>query len=78
MDELIKLLDEDLHFDEYEICDDQIYLRVSSNRDRAQCPYCGHMSHNVHSRKVRTLKDVAHPRKEGEAAVGTKEVLLQK
>jgi transposase len=58
MEELVRRLDENLRFDEYKICGDQIYVHVRSKRDKAKCPYCGYVSQSIHSRKVRTLKDL--------------------
>ena len=58
MEELIKQLDEDLQYDGYEIRGEEIYIRVSSLMKTAICPYCGETSRQVHSRKVRTLKDL--------------------
>jgi len=58
MEELIKLLDEKLHYDGYEIVGGEILIRVSSIRDKAMCPYCGETSEQVHSRRERMLKDL--------------------
>ena len=58
MEELIKLLDENLRYDGYEIVGKELFIRVSSKCEMAICPYCGQTSGQVHSRKVRTLKDL--------------------
>ncbi len=44
MDEFIKLLDANLEYINHKIIDDTIYINVKSNREEAQCPFCGHMS----------------------------------
>ena len=49
MDEFIKLLDKDLEYKSHEIIDDTIYINVMSGRIEVQCPFCGHMSSQVHS-----------------------------
>ncbi len=58
MEELIKLLDENLHYEGYEIQGEELFIYVSSARGKAICPYCGQESDQIHSRKVRTLKDL--------------------
>ena len=58
MEELIRLLDENLHCDGYEIQGDELFILISSIRKKTTCPYCGQPSEQIHSRKVRTLKDL--------------------
>lgn len=58
MDELIKLLDENLHYDGHKIQGDELFIRVGSLREIANCPYCGQPSWQIHSCKMRTLKDL--------------------
>jgi len=58
MEELIRLLDENLHFDGYEIQGKEMFVRVSSLRKSVNCPYCGQLSGQIHSHKIRTLKDL--------------------
>lgn len=58
MEELIRLLDENLHYDGHEIRDEEIYIRVSSMREMMSRPYCGQESKQIHSRMERTLKDL--------------------
>ena len=58
MEELVKILDEDLEYVEHEIIGDTIYIQVSSNREAAFCPYCGTESKRVHSRYERRFKDL--------------------
>ena len=42
---------------EYENCSYHLYAR--SVLDHGKCPYCGHMSHRVHSRYIRTISDLS-------------------
>ena len=58
MEDLIKMLDNELICEGYEIQDDEIRIRVSSIRKVSSCPYCDEQSGQVHSRKIRTLKDL--------------------
>jgi transposase len=58
MEELIRLLDEDLQYDECEVIGKALFISVSSARPKGICPYCGQESAQVHSRKQRTLKDL--------------------
>lgn len=58
MEELIRLLDENLHYEGHEIQGEKILIRVRSMREVATCPYCSQKSGQIHSRKVRTLKDL--------------------
>ena len=58
MEELIKLLDENLHYDGYEIQGDELFIYVRAKRREAICPYCGKPSRQIHSCRTRTLKDL--------------------
>ena len=58
MEEMLRLLDENLYYEESEIQGEELFIYASSLREAAICPYCGHSSCQVHSRKVRTLKDL--------------------
>ena len=58
MEELIRLLDENLYYDGYEIQGEELYIYLSSLREVTICPYCGQLSGQIHSRRVRTLKDL--------------------
>ena len=49
MDEIIKLLDENLDYESHKIIDDTIFINVISNREEVICPYCGKPSSKVHS-----------------------------
>ena len=44
MDELIKLLDENLDYVSHEIIGDFYYIKVTSNRKEVRCPFCGTVS----------------------------------
>lgn len=41
MDEFIKLLDPILNYVSHELTDDTIIIRVSSNKEKAVCPFRG-------------------------------------
>ena len=58
MDEFIKLLDENLDYVGHEIQGDRIYIRVSSNKEDAVCPYCGWKSSKKHSSYERSFQDL--------------------
>ena len=58
MEELVKLLDENLKYLSHEIQDERIYIYVQSNRDEATCPYCGQTSIWVHSLYPRKYQDL--------------------
>jgi transposase len=58
MDDLVKLLDENLAYEHHEIIDDMLYLYVASVRQEAVCPYCGSTSDKVHSRYERRFRDL--------------------
>jgi transposase len=58
MEELIKLLDEELQYVAHEISGDEVHIQVSSCRETPECPYCGYASNQIHSRRQRTLKDL--------------------
>lgn len=58
MDEFIKLLDKDLEYISHIIIKDTIYIYVASKRKEVQCPFCGHMSTQVHSTYERSFQDL--------------------
>jgi transposase len=58
MEELIKILDENLQYTGCAIKGSELQIRVNSAREKARCPQCEQISHQVHSRKIRTLKDL--------------------
>lgn len=58
MDELIKLLHEDLEYISHEIIKDTIYITVTSIKTELICPHCGCPSSRVHSRYERRFQDL--------------------
>jgi len=58
MEDLINILSEDIKYEGYNLNGDELLLNVSSVRDQSDCPYCGQSSQKIHSRKIRTLKDL--------------------
>jgi transposase len=58
MDEIIKLLDENLEYIVHKIVGDTIFINVASNRETVICPYCGNPSSKIHSRYERRFQDL--------------------
>jgi transposase len=58
MDEIIKLLDENLDYESHKIIDNTIFINVISNREEVICPYCGSPSSKVHSHYKKTFQDL--------------------
>ena len=58
MDEIIKLLDENLEYIIHKIIGNTIFINVVSNREAVICPYCGNASSKVHSRYERSFQDL--------------------
>ena len=58
MEELIKLLDENLEYVDHSILNDAIYINVRSVREYAICPYCNTPSTKVHSHYKRSFQDL--------------------
>jgi transposase len=58
MDELIKLLDENLEYVNHEIIGSVLFMHVMSTRKGANCPYCGQFSLRVHSAYPRSFQDL--------------------
>lgn len=58
MDELIKLLDENLVFTGTDISTDSIHLYVESTRTECTCPSCHTVSSRIHSRYNRSFQDL--------------------
>jgi transposase len=58
MDEIIKLLDENLEYIIHKIIGDTIFIHVISNREAVICPYCGSASSKVHSHYERSFQDL--------------------
>ncbi len=58
MEELIKLLDENLTLKFTEIIGDTIYLHVESVLLEVKCPFCGTNSSRIHSHYERSFQDL--------------------
>lgn len=58
MDEIIKLLDENLDYVSHKIIGDTIFINVVSNREEVICPYCGNPSSKAHSHYKRSFQDL--------------------
>lgn len=58
MDELIKLLDNNLRYISHKIDGEFMYIRVESNRLSLDCPFCNTTSDKVHSRYERSFQDL--------------------
>jgi transposase len=58
MDELIKLLDENLEYVDHRIDGEAVVIRVRSVREDMACPFCGRISSRVHSTYSRSFQDL--------------------
>jgi transposase len=58
VEELVRLLDENLQYISHEIIGDVIEITVVSNRLHVTCPYCGQESQRVHSKYSRSFQDL--------------------
>lgn len=58
MDELIKLLDENLEYIDHEVIEDTIQINVKSSKKEACCPDCNTFSKRIHSRYKRSFQDL--------------------
>lgn len=58
MNELIKLLDNNLECSKYTIEEDTIYITVKSTREKINCPCCQLPSKRVHSHYSRNFQDL--------------------
>ena len=58
MDDIIKLLDQNLTYVHHRIEGDVMYIYVESSRDSLECPYCSQPSTKVHSRYERSFQDL--------------------
>jgi len=58
MDEIIKLLDENLEYIIHKIIGNTIFINVVSNREAVICPHCGTPSSKVHSHYERSFQDL--------------------
>lgn len=58
MEELIKLLDENLEYVDHSILNATIYINVRSVCEYAICPYCNTPSNKVHSHYEKNFQDL--------------------
>ena len=58
MDELIQMLDEDYELYDYRLKGQNIIMEIGSTVKSLRCPYCGSISHKVHSRYQRDIQDL--------------------
>lgn len=58
MDELVKLLDENLEYESHEVGAEDIIINVRSKRSEIACPFCGQISSRVHSTYPRSFQDL--------------------
>jgi len=58
MNQLIQLLDKNLDYVSHQIIDRCCYIKVVSNRNEVECPFCGHTSSKIHSTYERTFQDL--------------------
>lgn len=58
MEELIKILDQNLTLVSSEVSDDSIYMDIESTLMEVRCPYCQATSSRVHSRYTREFQDL--------------------
>lgn len=58
MQELLKLLDEDLIYDGHKIVDGNFVITAHSGNPVCKCRYCGKESSSVHSRYQRSVQDL--------------------
>lgn len=58
MNDIIKMLDENLAYMRHEISGNTITIYAESKREAAKCPDCGEESTKVHSQKARKIQDL--------------------
>lgn len=58
MEELIKKLDKKLKVTSYEYMDDILFINIERTNKSDICPCCGKKSTNIHSKYIRTIKDL--------------------
>ena len=58
MNNLVKLLDENLEYHEHTLDGDTIYITVFSNRKEVICPFCGTSSTKTHSTYEKSFQDL--------------------
>lgn len=58
MEELIKILDENLEYKTHVIEKDDVYIYVKSRKKEAVCPYCRKESDKIHLKYERKIQDL--------------------
>ena len=58
MEELMKKLDKKLRITSYEYIEDILSINLERTNKSAICPHCGKKTTNIHSRYIRTIKDL--------------------
>jgi len=58
MEEIVKLIDENMRYEKHEIKNEILYIYVKSSREEVNCPNCGYASNNVHSRYSRHFREL--------------------
>lgn len=58
MEQLIKLLDENLNYESHELIANTFYIKVHSNKKNTKCTYCGKTSSSIHSMYQRSFQDL--------------------
>jgi transposase len=58
MDEIVRLIDENLEYISHEIIEDSLIIHVVSKQKEVICPYCGQSSSRVHSTYKRSFQDL--------------------
>lgn len=58
MEELMKKLDKKLKIINHEYEEDILLINLERTNKSAICPHCGRKSKNIHSRYIRTIKDL--------------------
>ena len=76
MEELVKLLNEELQYEKHGLLEDYIDIHVSSVRKSARCPYCECMSEKAYSKATRT-KGFADSGQESKTDIVEPQIFLQ-
>ena len=72
MEELVKMIDENLEYVSHEIEKDRIKIQVKSTRREIECPFCGEKSRKVHSIYERKFQDLPIGGKKVEIVIANK------
>ena len=74
MEELVKMICQDFSYENHEIKEDKIYIKVKSSRKEAECPYCGTIGKRVHSRYERRFQDLPIQGKKVEIVISNRKM----